>query len=195
MRQAIRSESTDITEWRNYLSKYRLFAASKALGQCLNRFRDLLRERTKWSACRPNWLTSDAACFAFQLLSRGAGCVARVLGSRQFTYPHILLSIVGNPALAGAVEADCPRRFDPFTQRHLQCFSGRLAGPESLAILTSILRSAGIGVVPIENDNQRLNQIKRKLSVTNRPKISEVSEDAVYVRRSDQEKGPWKLDA
>ena len=193
LKQAI-SESTDITAWRNDLSKYRQFAASKAVGQCLNRFQELLGEGTKWSACRPNWWSSDQACFAFRLLSRGAGCVAKVLGSKQFTYPHLLLSIVGNHALAGAVEADCPRRFDAFTVRHLHVFRGRLADPESLAILTSILRSAGVGVVPIENDNQRLNAIKRKLSTTNSPKFSDVSEDAVYVRRVDQEKVPWRLE-
>ena len=77
---------------------------------------------------------------------------------------------------------------------HLHVFRGWLADPESLAILTSILRSAGVGVVPIENDNQRLNAIKRKLSTTNRPKFLDVSEDAVYVRRADQEKGPWRLE-
>ena len=188
MKQQTRTDF-DITEWRHDLSKYRQFAASKAFGQWLNRFQELLRERAKWSACRPNWWTSDMSCLAFRLLSRGASCVAKVLGSRQFTYPHLLLSIGGNHVLADTVEADCPRCFDPFTQRHVQCFRGRLAYPESLAILESILRTAGIGVVPIENDDQRLNQIKRALSTKNRPKLSHVSEDAVFIRRADQEKG------
>ena len=44
LKQAIRT-GLDITAWKHYLSTYRLLAASKAIGQCLNRFQELLRAR------------------------------------------------------------------------------------------------------------------------------------------------------